>query len=55
MTTASRATNRGGARHIRDGDDLIVSLANGERVSVLDAIAANATRCRAVRIDQMAN
>jgi acyl-CoA hydrolase len=39
--------------HIRDGDDLIVPLANGEPVSVLDAVEANATRWRGVRVHQM--
>ena len=39
--------------HIQDGDDLIVPLANGEPVSVIDAIEAHATRWRGVRIHQM--
>ena len=39
--------------HIADGDDLIVPLANGEPVSVLDAIEANATRWQNVRVHQM--
>jgi acyl-CoA hydrolase len=39
--------------HITDGDDLIVPLANGEPVSVIDAIEANAHRWRGVRIHQM--
>jgi acyl-CoA hydrolase len=39
--------------HVEDGDDLIVPLANGEPVSVLDAIEANAQRFRGVRIHQM--
>jgi acyl-CoA hydrolase len=39
--------------HIADGDDLIVPLANGEPVSVIDAIEANATRWQGVRIHQM--
>jgi acyl-CoA hydrolase len=38
---------------IDDGADLIVPLANGEPVSVLDAIEANATRFRGVRVHQM--
>ena len=39
--------------HIEDGADLIVPLANGEPVSVLDAIEAEATRLKGVRIHQM--
>jgi acyl-CoA hydrolase len=39
--------------HIEDGADLIVPLANGEPVSVLDAIEANADRFRGVRVHQM--
>jgi acyl-CoA hydrolase len=39
--------------HLHDGDDLIVPLANGEPVSVLDAIEAHATRFRGVRVHQM--
>jgi len=38
---------------IGDGDDLIVPLANGEPVSVLDAIEADAERLRGVRVHQM--
>ena len=38
---------------VEDGADLIVPLANGEPVSVLDAIEANAGRFRGVRIHQM--
>jgi acyl-CoA hydrolase len=38
---------------IDDGADLIVPLANGEPVSVLDAIEANATRFKGVRVHQM--
>ncbi len=38
---------------IEDGADLIVPLANGEPVSVLDAIEADATRFRDVRVHQM--
>jgi acyl-CoA hydrolase len=38
---------------ITDGADLIVPLANGEPVSVLDAIEAEATRWRGVRVHQM--
>ena len=38
---------------ISDGADLIVPLANGEPVSVLDAIEANADRFRGVRVHQM--
>ena len=53
------ATPSGGGRPqdvldlIEDGADLIVPLANGEPVSVLDAIEANATRFRNVRVHQM--
>lgn len=39
--------------HIRDGDDLIVPLANGEPVSVLDAIEAAAERFHGVHVHQM--
>lgn len=39
--------------HISDGDDLIVPLANGEPVSVLDAIEAAAARFAGVRVHQM--
>ncbi len=39
--------------HIDDGADLIVPLANGEPVSVLDAIEANATKFAGVRVHQM--
>jgi acyl-CoA hydrolase len=39
--------------HIEDGADLIVPLANGEPVSVLDAVEANASRWRGVRVHQM--
>lgn len=39
--------------HIEDGADLIVPLANGEPVSVLDAIEANVSRLRGVRVHQM--
>jgi acyl-CoA hydrolase len=38
---------------IKDGDDLIVPLANGEPVVLLDAIEANAGRLNGVRIHQM--
>jgi acyl-CoA hydrolase len=38
---------------IEDHADLIVPLANGEPVSVLDAIEANATRFQGVRVHQM--
>ena len=38
---------------IDDGADLIVPLANGEPVSVLDALEANASRWKGVRIHQM--
>ena len=38
---------------IDDGADLIVPLANGEPVSVLDAIEAGAKRFRGVRVHQM--
>ena len=39
--------------HVHDGDDLIVPLANGEPVSVLDAIEAAAPSWRGVRVHQM--
>lgn len=39
--------------HVRDGDDLIVPLANGEPVSVLDAIEAEAEQFVGVRVHQM--
>ncbi|HEX6567687.1 MAG TPA: acetyl-CoA hydrolase/transferase C-terminal domain-containing protein [Acidimicrobiales bacterium] len=39
--------------HVRDGADVIVPLANGEPVSVLDAIEAGAERFRGVRVHQM--
>ncbi len=39
--------------HIVDGADLIVPLANGEPVSLLDAIEARATRWMRVRMHQM--
>jgi acyl-CoA hydrolase len=39
--------------HIEDGADLIVPLANGEPVSVLDVIEANAERWHGVRVHQM--
>src|SRR5204862_2818486 len=38
---------------VTDGADLIVPLANGEPVSLLDVIEANATRFRGVRVHQM--
>ena len=39
--------------HIADGADLIVPLANGEPVSVLDAIEAHAPHLHGVRVHQM--
>ena len=39
--------------HIEDRADLIVPLANGEPVSVLDSIEANAERWKGVRVHQM--
>lgn len=39
--------------HVHDGADLIVPLANGEPVSVLDAIEANAPNLTGVRVHQM--
>jgi acyl-CoA hydrolase len=39
--------------HVHDGDDLIVPLANGEPVSVLDAVEAEAERFDGVRVHQM--
>jgi acyl-CoA hydrolase len=38
---------------VEDGSDLIVPLANGEPVSVIDALEAHADRWRGVRIHQM--
>lgn len=53
----SRYPNAGAATDvlelIEDGADLIVPLANGEPVSVLDAIEAHATRWTGVRVHQM--
>ena len=39
--------------HVEDGADLIVPIANGEPVSVLDAIEAHAADRRGVRVHQM--
>jgi acyl-CoA hydrolase len=39
--------------HVTDGADLIVPIANGEAVSVLDAVEAAATSFRGVRVHQM--
>ena len=39
--------------HVKDGDDIVVPLANGEPVSVLDAIEAAAPTLRGVRVHQM--
>lgn len=39
--------------HVEDGADLIVPLANGEPVTVMDALEAHADRLRDVRIHQM--
>jgi acyl-CoA hydrolase len=39
--------------HVRDGADIIVPLANGEPVSVLDALEAAADRFDGVRVHQM--
>jgi acyl-CoA hydrolase len=39
--------------HVSDGDDLIVPLANGEPVSVLDALEDGAERFTGVRVHQM--
>lgn len=39
--------------HLEDGADLIVPLANGEPVSVIDAIEASAARFRGLRVHQM--
>jgi len=39
--------------YIEDGADLIVPLANGEPVSVIDTVEANATRYTGLRIHQM--
>ena len=53
MTAAGPGAPEDVFDHIADGDDLIVPLANGEPVSVIDAIEAHATRWRGVRIHQM--
>ena len=39
--------------HVSDGADVIVPLANGEPVSVVDALEAGAERLRGVRVHQM--
>ncbi|HEX6420683.1 MAG TPA: hypothetical protein VFZ77_19430, partial [Acidimicrobiales bacterium] len=39
--------------HVSDGADVIVPLANGEPVSVVDALEAGAERLHGVRIHQM--
>lgn len=39
--------------HLGDGDDLIVPLANGEPVALLDAIEAGAERFQGIRVHQM--
>jgi acyl-CoA hydrolase len=39
--------------HVEDGADLIVPLANGEPVSVIDALEAHADQLRDVRVHQM--
>jgi acyl-CoA hydrolase len=39
--------------HVGDGADIIVPLANGEPVSVLDALEAGAARFRGMRVHQM--
>src|SRR4029453_8369749 len=39
--------------HVSDGADIIVPLANGEPVTVIDALEAEAKRFRGVRIHQM--
>jgi acyl-CoA hydrolase len=39
--------------HLRDGSDVIVGVANGEPVHVLDAIEANADRFQTLRLHQM--
>ena len=53
MTTTGPGAPEDVFDHIADGDDLIVPLANGEPVSVLDAIEANAARWKGVRVHQM--
>ena len=53
MTTTGPGAPEDVLDHIADGDDLIVPLANGEPVSVLDAIEANAARWQGVRVHQM--
>jgi acyl-CoA hydrolase len=39
--------------HVQDGADIIVPLANGEPVTVIDALEAGAERSRGVRVHQM--
>ena len=53
MSTTSAGRPEDVLAHISDGADLIVPLANGEPVSVLDAIEANAPARRNVRVHQM--
>jgi acyl-CoA hydrolase len=40
-------------RHVADGDDVVVGAANGEPMTVIDAIEAGAGRLRSVRLHQM--
>jgi acyl-CoA hydrolase len=51
--TATTTTPEGVLEHINTGGDLILPLANGEPVSVLDAIEAAADRLQDVRVHQM--
>ena len=54
MTTAPAAGSAEAVLdHVEDGADIIVPLANGEPVTVLDALEAGAPRFRDVRVHQM--
>src|SRR5581483_2578602 len=50
---ATRSSPEAVLDHVEDGADLIVPLANGEPVSLLDVIEANASRYAGVRVHQM--
>jgi len=50
---ATRSSPEAVLDHVEDGADLIVPLANGEPVSLLDVIEANASRYDGVRVHQM--
>jgi acyl-CoA hydrolase len=53
MNARSPVTPEAVLDHVEDGADLIVPLANGEPVSVLDALEAEARRFRGVKVHQM--